>query len=361
MSKRKKAEEKTAPKGGEPNAVAMLDRLVELGVCSKKTRRERLPDTKTGKPKVAVPRARSVKESMTAKSEKRRIRNRKLAEQNRRHYLREAKKGKNPWHKCVKSQDQYSEFILIDLKMAQLLLDEYNPDNRRVRDRVVQSYTRDLDKGLWIDTEESIGIDEDGLLYNGQHRLLALVASGKPQVFYVTFNCLPEARYAVDQAAKRDVTDKIGQVLENKIGKKLPAIARAMIRGCGQVHQDPSHLEIMEFSAMYGDIIEWAFKALRGYRKETQAALAKAALWHGIDKVQPFADQLNNVMFNSRNDPAKRLYERCMRKKTKQGLTEYKLAVSAITHFLNDREIANLREKETDFFEWESDWMIPKD
>jgi hypothetical protein len=222
---------------------------VELGVCQGKAKRKRLAKMETGKPKLSAPKVRT---DRTAKSEKRRARQRRLAEQNRRHYLREAKKTGKPWHQCVKGQDQYSEFVLIDLKMGQEIIDEYNIDNRRVGDRTVQSYTKDLVEDRWINTEESIAFDEEGVFYNGQHRLLALLASGKPQVFYVTFNVAVEARYAVDQGKKRSVADKLGQVVENKIGNKLGAIARAMIRGIGASH-DPSHIEIMECSIKYGD------------------------------------------------------------------------------------------------------------
>jgi hypothetical protein len=65
-------------------------------------------------------------------------------------------------------------------------------------------------------------------------------------------------------------------------------------------------------------------------------------------------------MFTSRNDPARRLYERVMRNKCKHGLTEHRVSLSAITHFVNGREIASLREKETDFFEWGDHWSVPE-
>jgi len=355
MAQRKKSKPKTQT--SEVNGIVLLDRLRQMGVNVPGSRRPQSSIAKgeTGKPKFAAP-----KPSISGQSSQRRKRNRKKAQENQKYYLDKAKASGKAWHIHVKSQDQYSEFVLITPAMAQLLLDEYNPDNRRLRENVVQAYCRDLKSGKWIDTGESVEIDENDFLYNGQHRLTAVVRTGIPCVLWVTFRCCVEARYAVDQNAKRDVTDKINQVLENKAGNKTGSIARGMMRGLTNTKDSFTHLEIIEFTAMYGNIIEWAAKSLRHCnRRDIQAAVAKAALWYGVEQIQPFADRLNGLVFTGRDDPAKRLYQRIYIQKCRDGLKVYKLTLSALEHFLAGRTVANLREREQDVFDWEPGWKIP--
>jgi hypothetical protein len=338
------------------DGAVLIERLRDMGVGIPGTKRPQSDKAsgKTGKPKFSVPRA------GTGASD-RRAANRKKGIQNQKYYLGAAKKSGKDWHLNVRGPEQYSEFIMVTPAMAKVLLEQYNPGNRRRRQNRIDAYKRDIENNRWIDTGESIEIDENGLMYNGQHRLSAVVAANQPCVFYFTFNCCCEARYAVDQGGKRDVTDKINQVLENSGGNRTGAIARGMMRGIDNTKETFTHMEIIEFTTRYGNIIEWAAKSLRGIgRRDIQAAVAKAALWYGIDAMQPFADRLNSIVFPSANDPCKRLYERVYIKKCKDGLKVYKLTLAAIEHFMNGKEIANLREREVDIFTWEPGWKMPK-
>ena len=61
---------------------------------------------------------------------------------------------------------------------AQQLLDKHNTRNRTVRPRVVEEYTRTILRDRWQDhLQNAVQIDTDGVLIDGQHRLLAIVAA----------------------------------------------------------------------------------------------------------------------------------------------------------------------------------------
>lgn len=81
-----------------------------------------------------------------------------------------------------------------------------NTSNRKLSKVAVEKYRRDMEAGRWKLTHEGIAFDSDGVIVDGQHRLMAV--SQMPGDFTlklsVTFNLEPVARKYVDQGRKRD-------------------------------------------------------------------------------------------------------------------------------------------------------------
>jgi len=306
-------------------------------------------------------------------TEDRRVLNREIGDENREFYLSRAMKTGKAWHIHVKQPGQYSEWVMITPAMAQTILDNFNADkefgeNRRQKIGAADAYARDIANDRWIDTGESIEIDYNHILYNGQHRLLGVVKAQKPALFWVTFNCLPEARFGVDQGVPRSTKEKIDLVMINNIGAALPAVARSMMRGFNPAAKF-SNAEIVLFCQDYGQIIEWAVQKTKrsGTRCDVRAALAKAALWYGPDAVEPFCVKWSKMIFESDSCPVQRLYRYLHEQKAKKNrmgaLTVYKRSVSAITYFVNNKSIRNLVEAPRDIFEWERKngiWIVPE-
>lgn len=91
---------------------------------------------------------------------------------------------------------------------ARELLDA-NESNRALRPQKVAEYAADIKSGNWHTTGASIVIGADGRLLDGQHRLAAIVQTGKPLVMLVVRNAEPESQVAMDSGLKRNLTDHL--------------------------------------------------------------------------------------------------------------------------------------------------------
>lgn len=287
--------------------------------------------------------------------------NEELAAANTRHYLEQAVKTKKPWLHCTKQPGQYSEFVLITPDMARELLEWNNNPRKRVKRLQVESYARDMKNGRWIQTSESVDLDHRGYAFNGQHRLNAIILADQPQVLYMTFNCQVEARYPVDSGVKRNTTEKISIILDNPIGTKLTAVCRSMMRGVDMNPVKYSDAEITEFALKYKDVIEYVAKRCKGHRSDVIAVLAKAILYYGMDRMELFIQRFSDVMFTSKDLPEKRLYEflQTARHTGAAQASTYRKTVAAVGHYIKNREIRALYERETDIFTWGPNWTLP--
>jgi hypothetical protein len=83
-----------------------------------------------------------------------------------------------------------------------------NTENRKVRP-LHKRYLRDLvEAGHFTVTNQGIGVDVDGVMIDGQHRLEAIAAAGYPPVQFTLVYGLPRAaRAAVDQGFNRTLSD----------------------------------------------------------------------------------------------------------------------------------------------------------
>jgi hypothetical protein len=99
-----------------------------------------------------------------------------------------------------------------------------NSHNRILNDSRVALLARDIANGNWVFNGESIKFGDDGLI-DGQHRLQAIVESGKPIETVVVRGLSASAQETVDRGAKRTVSDIL------KInGEKYTAVLAAAIR-----------------------------------------------------------------------------------------------------------------------------------
>lgn len=102
-----------------------------------------------------------------------------------------------------------------------------NTDNRPCRASVVDVYVDEIKAGRWHLTNQGIGVSEDGLLVDGQHRLLAIKKAGYPPLpILVVTGLSRESRMAVDQHAKRNARDLLQFAFNAKVSRAAPAIAR---------------------------------------------------------------------------------------------------------------------------------------
>lgn len=63
--------------------------------------------------------------------------------------------------------------------IAERWLNKCNTHNRSLYESTVESYALDMKRGFWALNHQPIAFDDEGILMDGQHRLAAIVRSGK--------------------------------------------------------------------------------------------------------------------------------------------------------------------------------------
>lgn len=112
------------------------------------------------------------------------------------HYLKHAKSG------------EFVEDNMIGPELAALLLEKHNPVNRSLNKVHVNSLARDMAEGRWKGhVGDEMTIDRNGHLNNCQHRLKAVILSGKPQRFVVRYGIDPDKRLVEGRGRSKSRTD----------------------------------------------------------------------------------------------------------------------------------------------------------
>lgn len=79
-----------------------------------------------------------------------------------------------------------TEIVTITPELAKTWLSQ-NHDNRKIKNSVVRHYANMMLRGEWGLTHQGIAFDSAGVLRDGQHRLLAVVASNIPVAMMVSW------------------------------------------------------------------------------------------------------------------------------------------------------------------------------
>lgn len=93
--------------------------------------------------------------------------------------------------------------ITVGPGLAQDWIDNHNNNNRTIRNAVVERYAHDMEEGRWHYNGEPIQFDTNFELQNGQHRLKAIIRSGKAQQILVITGLDPAAQATMDNGARR--------------------------------------------------------------------------------------------------------------------------------------------------------------
>jgi hypothetical protein len=108
-------------------------------------------------------------------------------------------------------------------KAAELL--EANTTNRPLSRAVVHSFAEAMRRGDWVVTHQGIAFDVNGVLFDGQHRLAAIIEADQP-VELTVFTDVNEGTFDVlDTGKRRNAADVLA--IE---GEKSSAMLAAMVR-----------------------------------------------------------------------------------------------------------------------------------
>lgn len=84
-----------------------------------------------------------------------------------------------------------------------------NVKNRKLKERNIARFARDMKNGRWQITGEAIKFDVNGNLIDGQNRLTAVVASGATVPMFVVRGLAPESQEVMDSGTPRNAKDAL--------------------------------------------------------------------------------------------------------------------------------------------------------
>lgn len=117
-------------------------------------------------------------------------------------------------------------FVLwITPEMAANML-QNNTNNRKISPGLVSIYRNDINRGEWELNGETICLGVNGTLKDGQHRLKAIVDTGKAVQGVVVFN-VPDTAHVYDVGRKRSIADVLSMkgISPQYANKQVTAIA----------------------------------------------------------------------------------------------------------------------------------------
>jgi hypothetical protein len=133
--------------------------------------------------------------------------------------------------------EAYLSFELITPEIALEMLKSNTNNYRELSDAVVRRYVKDLESGLWTCTTASIAFTANGVLVDGQHRLNAIVQSGK-SVYMFVMRGLPE-EFADDPNQDKGKMRTVAKYLE-KIGVKQTTTVTGALRAIYRIASNAS-------------------------------------------------------------------------------------------------------------------------
>lgn len=200
--------------------------------------------------------------------------------------------------------------------------------NRPVRKNYVDRLAAEMLAGRWEYTGETIVISEDGKLLDGQHRLHAVVKSGKAVDFLVATEVSRRAMPYIDSGASRSIGDRsvVAGLVEAR-GNEYAAVARCLWfyeKSGGKMISErggslrPTNSDVMEYIGAHKDAIG---RALSLSYKVTKVLRHGRAFWAAVavllqridnDEATLFMESLGDGIGLRLNDPTYKLREQVM-------------------------------------------------
>lgn len=191
-------------------------------------------------------------------------------------------------------------------EMAEKLL-ILNTNNRKVKEVTLDRYARDMENGRWTFTGEPITITEEGVLGNGQTRLMACIKANTPFQTLVVRKLKTKAVTNTDAGAQRSVSDslKIDGVADSNIlsatAKKILVMENEKNEAKIAYSFDEILEEITKYDRKdyYKKVSRFAKDIYREYKIIPMSCIAAAyiklrLLGHSEELIQDFFDQLSD-------------------------------------------------------------------
>lgn len=188
---------------------------------------------------------------------------------------------------------------------ARDILQNKNKKNRKLNTNMVTIFAREMTKGRWGITHQGIAFFDDGTLADGQHRLAAIVESGKTIEIMTSYGAKRESGIFMDTGRSRSLSDAI--TISDKADWMTAKIIQTakLCYGVTKISADDAILlcENMRESLVFSHEV---FKLqAKGVSTAIRAAIALAH-FHGEDELRlmQFADMFYSGLITERRDTA---------------------------------------------------------
>lgn len=114
---------------------------------------------------------------------------------------------------------------------------KYNNHNRNARPRHVARLAADMVNERWVDNGDAIRFSRTGRLLDGQHRLLAIIKSGRAVRMRIIRGLPDECQSTIDDGAKRKTCDVLS-MHGVQYAHVLPAAIKVVL--CWDRHRNPN-------------------------------------------------------------------------------------------------------------------------
>lgn len=180
----------------------------------------------------------------------------------------------------VKEERPNPELVTITPEMAQRWLATIPGYQRKLNQKRVEAFARDMAAGNWRVTHQGIAFDVDGALADGQTRLSAVVKSGATIRAYV-FRGLPrESVQQIDTGKSRTVADSIKVAGMAQVTEVHVAIAQLLIAAhITHAKTTPTATEVANFIRQHAEAIQFGVDVFgRSTRRGITSAPVRAAI-----------------------------------------------------------------------------------
>lgn len=226
------------------------------------------------------------------------------------------------------------EVILVTPDMAREWL-LTNTHNRHPRSRAVTRYAADMAAGEWPWTCDPIRFSKDGVLLDGQHRLLALIEANVTLPFLVVRGLEPKAQESIDSGVARKFSDVLRLRNEDRpdalaavtrlatewmAGTRRSLTASGGITPAQMLHTLEDHPELREatrpelrtigqsagLAPSYVAFCWWLFNAIDP--EDAEFFIKRLGEATGHEKGDPIYELRRTLSVRRRNDTASRLF-----------------------------------------------------
>jgi hypothetical protein len=184
----------------------------------------------------------------------------------------------------VKTPNIQSEVQTIGPATAKAYLAKAAP-NRSINKRHVDRLAKAMSSGAWKTTHQGIAFDENGQLCDGQHRLAAIVQSGKTVKIVVSRYATEAPMAVLDSGSSRNVSDRvqIAGVIPDHVAMSVAVLNAMLIAETGASRKEtlqPHEIEKLydrEQAALRFAITAFGTKQSRQWNSIVRAAFAYCA------------------------------------------------------------------------------------
>lgn len=243
---------------------------------------------------------------------------------------------------------------------AKKWLEEHNTMNRRIRPKYVAMLAREMSADRWQDHHQAIGFTDDDSIVDGQHRLAAVVESGRTQRFLVVRGVPRGAISVIDAHSHRNTRDALRLV--HGLDTTDRAVSAAIYIDTHGARSRLAPAERVATYLRYRRLVERAEKMFNTNkpgicRASVLAVIARSLAKHTAEEVEPFCQLLlTGETHRKRDRAAIKLRDWLMIAHTRKlhaavfSTSAYRRAEFALDAWLHDKGDVTLREATEELF-----------